>query len=61
MQEELETMVELENYDVITITETWWNNTCKWNTMIEGYKPFRKSRQGRRDKEVAFCVKKWIC
>ena len=37
-QEELETMVHLENFGLIAIMETWWDDSCNWNTTIEGYK-----------------------
>ena len=55
-QEELETMVHLENYDLIAIMETWWDDSHNWNTIstIEGYNLFR------RDGGVALYVKKRI-
>jgi len=59
-QGELETMVPLENFDLIAITGTWWDDSHNWNTTIEGYKLFRRDRQGRRDRRVTLCVKKWI-
>ena len=37
-QGELETMVPLENFDLIAITGTWWDDSHNWNTTIEGYK-----------------------
>ena len=39
-QEKLETMVHLENCDLIAVAETWWEDSHNWNTTIEGYKLF---------------------
>ena len=43
-QEELETTVQLENSDLVTIMETWWDDSCDWNTMTEGCELFRRDR-----------------
>ena len=32
-QEELETVVQLRKYDLIAITETWWDESHDWNTL----------------------------
>lgn len=37
-----ETMLQLKNYDLIALTETQWDESHNWNTMIEGYKFFRR-------------------
>ena len=49
-QEELVSMVQLENYDLIAITETWWEESHNRNTAAEGYKLFRREagREGWR-------------
>ena len=47
-QEELETMMKQENYDVVAITETWWDVSHDWSAPVDGYKLFRRDRQGRR-------------
>ncbi|XP_021237137.1 uncharacterized protein LOC110390225, partial [Numida meleagris] len=57
--EELETVVQLGKYDLIAIMETWWDKSHDWNTLIEGYRIFRRDRQGRRGGVVAICVRKW--
>lgn len=31
-QEELESTVQLESYDLIANTETWWDKLHNWNT-----------------------------
>lgn len=53
-------MVQLENYDLITIMEKWWDELQDWNILIKDYKLFRKDRQGRRCGVVVLYVKKWI-
>jgi len=55
--EELETMVQLENWDLIAITETWWDDSHNWNVVTKGYTLFRRDRQGMR---VVLYVKRWI-
>ncbi|XP_050786243.1 uncharacterized protein LOC127037978 isoform X1 [Gopherus flavomarginatus] len=56
-QEELEVLAESRNYDVIGITETWWGSLHDLSTVMDGYKLFRKDRQGRKGTGVALCVK----
>ena len=58
-QEEAENIVQLENYDLAAITETWWNKSHNWDTITENHKLFRSGTQGRRGEEVALYVKKW--
>ena len=59
-QEELETVVQLGKYDLIAITEIWWDKSDNWNTLIEDYRLFRRDRQGRRGGGIAPYVRKWI-
>lgn len=40
-QNKIETMLHLQNYDLIVIKETQWDESHNWNTIIEGYKFFR--------------------
>ena len=54
-QEELETLVQLGKYDLIGITETWWDESHNWNTLIEDFRLSRRDRQGRRGGGVALC------
>ncbi|XP_073188209.1 uncharacterized protein [Lepidochelys kempii] len=56
-QGELEVLVMSRNYDVIGITETWWDNSYDWSTVMDGYKLFRKDRQGRKGGGVALYVR----
>ncbi|KAK4822208.1 hypothetical protein QYF61_011849 [Mycteria americana] len=52
-QEELEAIVQQENYDFVAITETWWDDSHDWSAAMDGYKLFRRDRQGRRGRGVA--------
>ena len=56
-QEELEAMMKQENDDVVAITETWWHVSHDWSVPIDGYKLFRRDRQGRRGGGVALYVR----
>ena len=46
-QEELEMCACLQGYDFIGITEMWWDGSYDWSIGMEGYRLFRKDRQGR--------------
>ena len=54
-QEELEANVQQANYDLVAIT--WWDCSHDWSAAMEGYKLFRRDRQGRRGSEVTLCVR----
>ncbi|KAK4827222.1 hypothetical protein QYF61_015250 [Mycteria americana] len=56
-QEELETIVQLANYDIVAITEAWWDDSHNWHAAMDGYKLFRRDRQGRRGGGVALYVR----
>lgn len=36
-QDELETTVQLESYDVTAFTESCWDETHNWSAAIDGY------------------------
>ncbi|GAB0183945.1 mitochondrial enolase superfamily member 1 [Grus japonensis] len=55
-QEKLETCVCLQGYDLIGITETWWDSSYDWSVGMEGYRLFRKDRQGRQGGGIALYV-----
>ncbi|RMC13075.1 hypothetical protein DUI87_10606 [Hirundo rustica rustica] len=57
-REELEAMVQQQSYDVVAITETWWDESHGWSTALDGYKLFRRDRRGRRGAGVALYMKK---
>ena len=56
-QEELEAVMKQENSDVVAITETWWDVSHDWSVPIDGYKLFRRDRQGRRGGGVVLYVR----
>ena len=56
-QEELEAIMQQEDYDIIAITETWWSNSQDWRAAMEGYKLFRRVRLGRRGGGVSLYVR----
>ena len=43
-QEELEVTTLLESYDLVAITETWWDESHDWSVVINGYRLFRRDR-----------------
>jgi len=43
-QEELEATMLLESYDLVAITETWWDEFRNWSAAIDGYRLFRRDR-----------------
>lgn len=47
-QEELKVIVQLENYDIDAIMESWWDDSHDWSAAIGGYKIFRRVGPGRR-------------
>ena len=52
-QEELEAIVQQENYDVDAIRETQWEGSHDWSVAMDGYELFRRDRLGRRGRGVA--------
>ena len=56
-QEELEAIVKQASYDLVAITETWRDHSHDWRAAMDGYKLFRKDRQGRRGGGMALYVK----
>ncbi|TRZ20739.1 hypothetical protein HGM15179_006364 [Zosterops borbonicus] len=56
-QEELEVMVQQQSYDVVTITEMWWDDSHTWSTALDGYRLFRRDRKGRKAEGVALYIR----
>lgn len=49
----------LESYDLVAITEIWWDKSHDWTVTIDGYRLFR--RDGRkRGGGVSPYIKRWI-
>lgn len=59
-QQELVGAVQLESYDMISITETLWDESQNWTTAVEGYELFRMDKQGRKGEVVALYTRKWF-
>jgi len=55
--EELEAIVQQDSYDLVIITETWWDDSYDRSAAMDGYKFFRRDRQGRRGGGVALYVR----
>ncbi|GAB0207545.1 hypothetical protein GRJ2_003220200 [Grus japonensis] len=56
-QKELEAIMQQDSYDLVAITETWWDDSRDWSAAMDGYKLFRRDRQGRRGSGVALYVR----
>ena len=59
-QEELEAAVLLESYNLVTLTEMWWDESHDWTVPINGYRLFRRDRRGSRGGGLARYIKKSI-
>ncbi|GAB0183989.1 hypothetical protein GRJ2_000864200 [Grus japonensis] len=55
--EELEAIVQQDSYDLVAITETWWDDSHDWSAAMDGYKLFRGDGQGRRGGGAALYVR----
>ena len=55
--EELEVLAQSQSYNIIGISETWWDESCGWCVAIDGYRLLKRDRQGRRGGGVAMYVK----
>lgn len=40
---ELEIYVDLQGYDLVGVTETLWDGSHDWSTIMDRYRPFRKN------------------
>jgi len=56
-QEELEAIAQQHSYDLVTITETWWDDCLDWSAAMDGYKLFRRDRRGKRGSGMALYVR----
>jgi len=59
-QEELEAITQQDGYDLVAITETWWDNLRDWHDVMDGYRLFKKDRPTRRGGGVALYVKEQL-
>ena len=59
-REELEAIVQQDRYDLVAITETRRDDSCDRSAATDGYKLFRRDRQGRRGGGVALYVRQGL-
>ncbi|KAK4831785.1 hypothetical protein QYF61_019098 [Mycteria americana] len=59
-QEELEALAWSQNYDIIGISKTWWDESCDWGAMMDSYRVFRRDRQGRQGRGLAPYVREGL-
>ena len=55
-QEELETIVQQDGYDLVTIIETWWDDSHDRRAAKDGYEVFRRDRRGKRGGGVVLYI-----
>lgn len=44
-----EICVQLQSYNLVRITETWWDGSHDWSTVTEKYRPYKKDKKTRRE------------
>lgn len=47
-KQQAEAIVQQKICDIVTVTETWWHDLRSQGAALDGYKLFRKERQGWR-------------
>ncbi|KAJ7419656.1 rna-directed dna polymerase from mobile element jockey-like [Pitangus sulphuratus] len=47
-QEELEVIVQQENYNTVARIKTWWDDFHNWSAAMDFYEPFRRDKQKKR-------------
>jgi len=52
-QEELGAIVQQDSYDLVAITEMWWDDSHDWSAAMDSCKLFRRDRRGKRGGGVA--------
>lgn len=55
-QEELETTLLLESYDLVALTEMWWDESHDWTVTIDGYRLFRRDGKRKGGLSVKSCL-----
>ena len=58
--DELEIHMQLQSYDLVGITETWWDGSHDWSVAMKEYSLYRKDRKGRQGVGVALYVRKQL-
>ncbi|KAJ7426117.1 mitochondrial fission process protein 1 [Willisornis vidua] len=55
-QKESKALAPSQRFDIIGLRGNWWDETCDWSALLDGYSLFRRDRQGRRGRGVALYV-----
>ena len=55
-QEQLEAIMQQAYCSLVAITETWWDHSHSWSAAVDGYKLFKRDRQGRKGGGVALYI-----
>lgn len=58
--DELEVLAQSHSYDIIGISETWWDESCGLCFTIDGYRLFRRDRQSKQGGGMAMYVKQGL-
>jgi len=59
-QKELETHARSGHYDIVAITETWWDSSHDWNVVMDGYVFLRKDKPASQGDGVALYVREQL-
>ena len=43
---------QLQSVNFIQVTDMWWDSSHDWSAVMDGYRFFRKNRQGKQEGEV---------
>lgn len=55
--DELEFLAQSRSNDIISISETWWDESCEWCVATDGYRLLSRDRQDRPGGGVVLYVK----
>ena len=50
----------VQGCDLTGILDTWCDGLYDWSVGMEGYRIFKKDRQGRRGDDIILCVNDWL-
>jgi len=59
-QEDVKATMLLESHDLISLTETWWDESHDWSIDIDGHRLFRRDSQEKSGGGIALYMKKAI-
>lgn len=59
-QAELEVLIQDQNYDLIGITESWWDNLHDWNNNMKGRRGRGKTREVLSQPGCMYLLEAWL-